>query len=116
MYVYKTVDVETLLKSRFLDSVKKLWDLRSVQFYVHDFPFLRPNLETNDEINAHFDLGSATKVLTLLAADSEFEVDLAASLYRTGYSLQSILLLRAVLRRNRPTYRRKQATAGFSWT
>ena len=93
MFVYKTIDVETLLKSHFLDSVKKLWDLRSVQFYVHDFPFLRPNLETNDEINAHFDLGSANKVLTLLSADSKFEVDLSASLYRTGYSFQSILLL-----------------------
>ncbi len=73
-YFKKTIDVEQLLKSDYLNEIKKLWDLKAVQFFINELPFKMMDLDSNDEPNAHLDISAPSKVLTLLASDNSLEV------------------------------------------
>jgi hypothetical protein len=67
--------VEQLLKSAYLNDIRRLWNIKSLQFFIYEMPFKVVDLESDDEINAHLDLTAPSKTLTLLAADDSLEVD-----------------------------------------
>ena len=67
----QTTDMEQLLRSEYIEDLRKHFPVSSVHFMVYDYPFQHLDLDNNEDPNGHLNTSEGTpKVLTYLNSDN----------------------------------------------